>query len=149
MAVVGGGGGMVAGGGGVAGGGVVAGGGGGAAGCAGACGGAEAMCIQPEGTVSSVQWRFVGCGRGGYEQQQSYSYVGQGCGSYVAEEVAIPYGWKVRPICCVLLVVAIVIVLIVLLMPGSETTTTTTTVTVTNVLPFNCLTMDNTETWSP
>jgi len=95
------------------------------AGCAGACGGAEAMCIQSEGSVMTTEWRFVGAGRGGYEQMQNYSFVGQGCGSYEAEQVPVPYGWKVRPICSIGLLVALVVAGLVYLMQGTPTTTTT------------------------
>mmetsp|Transcript_121029 Transcript_121029/g.314322 ORF Transcript_121029/g.314322 Transcript_121029/m.314322 type:complete len:540 (+) Transcript_121029:73-1692(+) len=128
------GGGMYVGGAGAAAGGMAAA-GGADGGCAGSCGGAEALCFQAEGSVSRTQWRFVGVGRGGYEQMQNYNYVGEGCGSYVAEEVSVPYGWRVRPVCMALLAVIVVAAVAVFLMQPAETTTTTA---VTTVSPIDC-----------
>jgi len=70
-------------------------------GCMGsACAGPAAMCVQPEGHKTQVSWKFVGHGRGGYEQMPAYSFVGENCGSFEAEQVIVPYGWKARPTCC-------------------------------------------------
>lgn len=72
-------------------------------GCAGACGGAERCCFEAEGSVTSVNWQFVGPGNGMYEQGMSYNFVGEGCGSYDQHEVVTHYGWRVRPCCLGLL----------------------------------------------
>jgi len=69
-------------------------------GCASVCGGIEACCFEAEGAVSSVNWQYVGVGKGNFEKQQQYSYVGDGQGSYEQEEIVTYYGWKIRP-CCV------------------------------------------------
>merc|ERR1719401_2647221 len=109
-----GGGGMVMAGGG--GGGMVA--GGGAAGsCAGVCGGAEAMCIEAEGAVKSVNWQYVGDGCGKYNKVQQYNFVGEGCGAYDQETVVVNYGWKFRPCCFGGVGVFAVVVLLVFMRP--------------------------------
>merc|ERR1719382_1679737 len=117
---------MVAGGGG-GGGMVVAGGGaaGGAAGCAGECGGAEALCIEAEGVVKNANWQYVGHGSGRYEKTAGYSYVGEGCGSYDQQEIVTAYGWKIKPVCMCLAVVAVVVGAVVFLWPTEVSTTST------------------------
>mmetsp|Transcript_116348 Transcript_116348/g.334094 ORF Transcript_116348/g.334094 Transcript_116348/m.334094 type:complete len:573 (-) Transcript_116348:239-1957(-) len=71
----------------------------GTAACQGACGGVEAMCVEPAVDVQAVQWQYVGQGRGKYSTVQSYNFVGEGCGSYEQEVTTTDYGWKIRPLC--------------------------------------------------
>jgi hypothetical protein len=56
----------------------------------------------------------------------TYDFVGQGCGSYEVTQVAVPYGWKVRPVCSVSFVVLIVVGGLVAWMQWPTATTTTT-----------------------
>merc|ERR1719210_822733 len=98
----------------------------GGAGCAGTCGGAEVACCDADGAVTSVNWKFVGGGAGNYNKVQTYSYVGEGGGAWIQEEVVTKYGWKVKPSCIGLLVLLLIVIIAVMFWPQPKVTTTTT-----------------------
>merc|ERR550532_2648058 len=68
------------------------------------CGGAGGVCCEEAGNiVSNTGWSYVGPSAGDYAAGSStYSYVGQGAGSFTKEMVVTPYGCRLRP-CCVAL----------------------------------------------
>lgn len=97
------------------------------------CGGVSCMgpaagagCIEPDGRpMQTVDWRFVGEGRGGYDKLQNYSYVGQGRGSYEQEHRVTHYGWRVRPICLGFMVVVVIALVAMFLVHPMEVKSTT------------------------
>jgi len=88
--------------------------------CEGACGGAEKFCCEAEGKVMDTNWVFVGHGNGNFQSTPSYSFVGEGCGSYEKEVTTTYYGWKLRKCCLGLLALLLVPALIYLLMTASS-----------------------------
>jgi len=69
--------------------------------CAGACGGMETMCCEPDGTASNVQW--VQTTGGSYAPVTSFQYIGEGSGTYERQVVTTYYGWRCRKCCLCLL----------------------------------------------
>lgn len=70
---------------------------GGRGGCGG-CGGAGG-CFDPDEESTSTQWLYVGPGRGQFEPVPTYSYVGQGAGSFQKEIVTRPLSHRPKPYC--------------------------------------------------
>jgi hypothetical protein len=62
--------------------------------------------------VTSTGWSFVGPGNGDFVASPSYSYAGQGCGSYTKEVSTVLYGWKLRPCCIALLLLGLLLPLL-------------------------------------
>jgi len=130
------------------------------------CGGVGKLCFEPEGEMVAVNWVRRGDGRGGYDQVQQYSYVGNGCGSYDKLPVTTYHGWRVRPelagVAVVVLLLAFVCVITAWMMPLliADLATSTTTAaargkpspatasqspaapTTTAALPFDCAVQD-------
>lgn len=48
------------------------------------CGLSHEVCCEPEGAVTTTNWRYVGEGRGGYDVVKTYNYVGEGHGTHDA-----------------------------------------------------------------
>jgi len=61
-----------------------------------------------EPPTTTMNWQFVGEGKGGYTKSSAYNFVGEGSGSYIQEEVVQHYGWKIKPCCCGLIICAAV-----------------------------------------
>jgi len=75
--------------------------------CDGVCGGAETMCFEPQGEVKTVNWKYVGEGRGMYSKVQTYNYVGEG-GSYDQQAGSGSAARCLFTVCKVLTVLAII-----------------------------------------
>lgn len=63
-----------------------------------------------------MNWAYVGHGNGTFQQVTSYSFVGQGRGSYEREEVVTPGRWNVLKVCMCLGCTLAVFVFLALLM---------------------------------
>jgi len=70
--------------------------------------------------VTSTGWSFVGPGNGDFQTTGSYSYVGQGAGSYAKEVSTTFYGWKLRPCCLALLLLSLLLPLLWLLLTNMQ-----------------------------
>lgn len=46
------------------------------------CGLLGDACLEPAGATTTVNWKYVGGGRGGYEKMTTMKYVGQGAGGF-------------------------------------------------------------------
>jgi len=93
------------------------------------------LCVEPAGTVQSVEWQYVGQGRGSFDSTAGFNFVGQGCGAYEQEVVAVPIGRRCRPLCLALLPLLAVLVLAYFLWPSSPGASTDAP---TAVSPFDC-----------
>lgn len=71
------------------------------------CGTAGALCFEKDGASKSVNWAFVGEGRGGYEKVQTFTYVGDRAGSFDKEQVITYSGWRCRWCCIIWLLLLI------------------------------------------
>jgi len=70
------------------------------------------MCFSgPTDAVKQANWNYVGEGRGGYEQMDSYDFVGPGGGNFKKEVVTTHYGWKLRKVCYIPIAIAAVLLL--------------------------------------
>jgi len=55
-------------------------------------------CVEKQGE-NSVDFEFVGEGRGGYVQSPEYDYVGDGVGSYSPQKIITYQSWRFRKAC--------------------------------------------------
>mmetsp|Transcript_86583 Transcript_86583/g.218051 ORF Transcript_86583/g.218051 Transcript_86583/m.218051 type:complete len:453 (-) Transcript_86583:96-1454(-) len=60
------------------------------------CVGVVDIFCEPEGTLTTAQYHFVGHGHGTYNKVEKFSYVGNGCGNYEPEMVSSSFGWRTR-----------------------------------------------------
>jgi len=65
----------------------------------GACGVVGNVFFEPEGSVTTETWQYVGDGQGGYSKVQSYSFVGDGNGNYDKEMSSAGCAGRVRRLC--------------------------------------------------
>jgi len=89
-------------------------------------------CFEPAGKETSVNWSYVGAGKGGYEKVELFNYVGEGAGNFELQDAPVPY-WRRTPVCCAITVLAMVSVAVIgavrvvdLLSDASATSITTT-----------------------
>jgi len=104
--------------------------------CSGAACGAETMCCEPEGGLTSVQWCQVP--GGAYSAVTSYQYTGEGTGNFERRVVTTTYGWKFRKCClglCALLLLLPLIYLLLSLLGGEDEDTNPPVVIVTTPQP--------------
>lgn len=126
-----------------------------AAGCRGVCGGVEAICLEPEGAITSTSWAFVGKGLGGYDEVPVYNFVGHGHGNYDKEQEVQHYGYKLRPICLGIIVCLISVPVFGGLLglfsgaPAAVADTTTSTTTLAVLVAFRESCEEHHETMRP
>jgi len=64
----------------------------------GMCCGMEHLCCEAADAQKSVNWTYVGEGRGQFDRGTTINFVGNGLGNYEKEKKVEHYGQKVRPV---------------------------------------------------
>mmetsp|Transcript_535 Transcript_535/g.1083 ORF Transcript_535/g.1083 Transcript_535/m.1083 type:complete len:761 (-) Transcript_535:69-2351(-) len=63
------------------------------------CGTVGNLFFEPEGSVTTETWQYVGEGKGGYSKLQTYSFVGDGNGTFDKQGVTTNYGGSTKRCC--------------------------------------------------